>query len=59
MIDKFSSWSNIISELEYEVAIKKLDKLESLELFSSKLNKLLHEVRKNNPTQRWNLDRNS
>ena len=59
MIDKFSSWSNIISELEYEVAIKKLDKLESLELFSSKLNKLLYEVRKNNPTQRWNLDRNS
>lgn len=52
MIDKFSSWSNIISELEYEVAIKKLDKLESLELFSSKLNKLLYEVRKNNPTQR-------
>ena len=52
MIDKFSSWINIISELEYEVAIKKLDKLESLELFSSKLNKLLHEVRKNNPTQR-------
>jgi len=52
MIDKFSSWCNIISELEYEVAIKKLDKLESLELFSSKLNKLLQDVRKNNPTQR-------
>lgn len=42
-IDKWSTWINVISDIEYQVAKEKLGKLESLDLFARYLNQILED----------------